>query len=249
MPAPVNELRQSLADTGVRLYSVHAAGGLGGMRMGHSEGLSVDLCKAYADLAADLGAPIVTMHAGLPDGGEKDANTRHLFRSLDELARHVLDMPCRYAWENAPWGHATTEHLEWIRELDPGTFSFVLDNGHSHITGTTEAYLEACHGLLSNLHINDNNGKNDEHKIPGAGSLGSVGWRDFMGQLRSSGYVGPLMLEVEARDRQDCLDDVLAEARASVDWLKSLLHPDSPPLRDRILLSADARLPNESKNP
>ena len=88
----------------------------------------------------------------------------------------------------------------------------------------TEAYLEACHGLLSNLHINGNNRKHDEHMIPGPSNLG---WKEFMRQLRSSGYVGPLMLEIEARERQDCLDAVLTEARASVDWLKSLQQPGS----------------------
>ena len=230
VPSQVDELRQSLVDTGVRLYSVHAAGGLGGTRMGHSEGLSVDLCKAYADLTADLGAPIATMHAGLPTDEGKDVTTRQLRRSLDELSRHILDMPCRYAWENIPqgWGLRLSppEHLNWIRELDPGAFSFAFDCGHSQIDGTTEAYLQACQGLLSNLHINGNNRKHDEHRIPGPGNLG---WKDFMRQLRTSGYVGPLMLEIEDRDRQDCLNAVLTEACASVDWLKSLLQPDSSP--------------------
>jgi len=225
MASQVDELRQSLVDTGVRLYSVHAAGGIGGMRGGRSERLSVDLCKAYADLAAELGAPIVTMHAGLPPDGEKVAETRQLRRSLDELCRHVLGMPCRYAWENIPWRLSVAEHSEWIRELDPGAFSFVLDCGHSHIDGTTEAYLETCQGLLSNLHLNDNNGKHDEHEIPGVGSLR---WKEFMTLLESSGYIGPLMLEIEARERQDCLHAVLAEAHASVDWLKSLQQPGSP---------------------
>jgi len=222
MPSQVDELRQSLVDADVRLYSIHAAGGIGGMSGGRSERLSLDLCKAYADLAADLGASIVTMHAGLPPDGEKNERTRQLRRSLDELSRHILDMPCKYAWENIPWGPTTAEHLEWIRELDPGAFSFVLDSGHSNIDDTAEAYLEACQGFLCNMHINDNSGKHDEHKIPGTGSQR---WEDFMRKLESSGYVGPLMLEIEARDRQDCLDSVLTEARASVDWLKSLRQP------------------------
>ena len=189
------------------------------MRRGLSERLSVDLCKAYADLAAELGAPVVTMHAGLPAEGDRHTETKRLCQSLDELSRHVLDMPCKYAWENIPGSLSPTEHVQWIHELDPGTFSFALDTGHANIDGTTDQYFDACKGFLCNLHINDNNGKNDEHRIPG---MGSLQWKGFMRQLKHSGYVGPLMLEIEARDRQDCLDAVLTEARTSLDWLTCL---------------------------
>ena len=40
--------------------------------------------------------------------------------------------------------------------------------------------------------------------------------------LEANGYVGPLMLEIQALDRQDHLPDVLAEARASIEFMKQV---------------------------
>jgi len=212
-PAQVAELARIAGDMGVRVYSVHAEGGFGSYRGNRSELLAVDMCKAYADLAAELGAIVVTCHAGAPEAGSREEGLEQLRVSVDELADHVSEMPCRYGWENEPRGLSTAEHLEWIRGLDPNSFGFVLDNGHSNISGTTDSYLDLCHGLLCSLHLNDNDGKGDEHRIPGAGTFP---WQGFMPRLENVGYVGPMMLEIEARDRQDDLAGVLAEARAAV---------------------------------
>jgi len=217
MPSAVRELRRVADDTGVRIYAVHAAGGLGAMRDDCSERLSVDLYKTYADLAAELGAPVVSLHAGLVRGADRDLARAELRHSLEELARHVLPLPCRYAWENESPGLSVMEHLEWIRQLDPGAFGFVLDTGHSHLAGTTDAYLDACRGLLCSLHLHDNSGQKDEHRLPGTGSFP---WDHFMPRLQRCGYVGPLLLEIEARDRQGELASVLSEARTAADFLQ-----------------------------
>jgi len=216
-PSRVGELARIAEDTAVRVYSVHAEGGLGGYRGKRSERLAVDLCKSYADLAAELGALVVTCHAGLPDARNRGRALRQLRSSIEELSHHALGMPCRYGWENEPSGLSTAEHFEWIRELDPGTFGFVLDNGHSNISGTSDLCLNSCRGLLCGLHLNDNSGKRDEHRIPGTGSFQ---WNDFVARLESTGYVGPMMLEIEARDRQDALSSVLTEAHAAVSMIR-----------------------------
>jgi sugar phosphate isomerase/epimerase/protein-tyrosine-phosphatase len=217
-PSRVRELRQIADATGVRIASVHAEGGIGGYRGARSERLAVDLCKVYADLAAELGAPVVTMHAGLAAGQDRDRATVLLRESLEELARHVRAMPCAYAWENAALGLSPAEHLDWIRDLGQAAFGFVLDTGHSNIDRTTEAYLAGCGGLLLGLHLNDNNGKADKHEMPGRGT---ARWGGLASRLEQDGYVGPLTLEVEARDRQAELETALAEARASIDLLGS----------------------------
>lgn len=216
MPAAAQELGRVAADTGVNIFAVHAAGGVAGLRGGHSHELALDLCKVYADLAADLGAPVVTMHAGLDQGKDTAKATRRLRQTLDELSRHVVGMPCRYAWENTAQGLSPAEQLAWLRDLDPAAFSFVWDTGHSNIGGTTQAYLDDCRGLLCDLHLNDNAGDRDAHQLPG---YGTFPWANFGEALESCEYVGPLMLEVLARDRQDDLPAVLREARLSIDHM------------------------------
>ena len=93
----------------------------------------------------------------------------------------------------------------------------MLDNGHSNISGTTGACLELCRGLLCDLHLNDNDGNEDAHALPGAGSCE---WDGFMKKLEGTGYVGPLMLEVEARDRQDDLPAALRDAYDAIEMIK-----------------------------
>ncbi|MBT4499924.1 MAG: sugar phosphate isomerase/epimerase [Gemmatimonadetes bacterium] len=212
-PAQVAELARIAEDTGVRVCSVHAEGGFGSYRGNRSERLAVDMCKAYADLAAELEASVVVCHAGVPEARSREEGLEQLRASVEELSSHIIGMPCKYGWENEPVGLSTAEHLEWIRGLAPNSFGFVLDNGHSNIGATTDLYLDSCRGLLCSLHLNDNDGKKDEHRIPGAGSFP---WQGFMTRLENVGYIGPMMLEIEARDRQDDLAGVLTEARAAV---------------------------------
>ena len=212
-PAQVAELAHIAEDVGVRVCSVHAEGGFGSYRGNRSERLAVDMCRAYADLAAELGASVVVCHAGVPKAQSREEGLEQLRTSVDELSNHVLGMPCKFGWENEPQGLSTAEHLEWIRQLHPDTFGFVLDNGHSNISGTTDLYLDSCRGLLCSLHLNDNDGKGDEHRIPGTGSFS---WQNFMARLENVEYVGPMMLEIEARDRQNDLAGVLKEARAAI---------------------------------
>lgn len=214
----VNELRRISADTGVRVYSVHAEGGIGASRGRRSERLAVDMCKIFADLAEELGAAVVVIHAGLPGNQDRAAAVDQLRASLNELAAHVRAMTCRFGWENGASGLSVEEHLEWIRAYDPGAFGFVLDNGHANIAGTSDRYLAGCGGLLCDLHLNDNDGKEDYHRLPGCGSFQ---WSGLMPGLVAAGYIGPLMLEIEARDRQNDLSAVLKEARASVDYIAS----------------------------
>ncbi|MBT3345334.1 MAG: sugar phosphate isomerase/epimerase [Gemmatimonadetes bacterium] len=213
-PAQVAELACIAADVGIGVYSVHAEGGIGGYRGRRSEQLAVDVLKCFADLAAELGARVVPFHAGLDATQDRDRAECELRSSLDMLSHHAAGLPCRFGWENEPIGLSTTEHLTWIRDLDPETFCFVLDNGHSHIADTTNAYREACGDLLGSLHLNDNDGARDGHVMPGAGTFD---WNGFMPWLASTVYEGPLMLETEARDQQDDLPAVLSETFTAVE--------------------------------
>ena len=105
--------------------------------------------------------------------------------------------------------------LATIAVKKPANLSIVvLDNGHSHIADTTNAYREACGDLLGSLHLNDNDGARDGHVMPGAGTFD---WNGFMPWLASTVYEGPLMLETEARDQQDDLPAVLSETFTAVE--------------------------------
>ena len=207
-PDKVAQLARISRDTGVAVFSVHAECGLGASSGTRTEAYAIDSLKRFADLAVELGAVSVTMHAGRA--------ADHLHDSFAQLRDYVRHLPCRYAWENGVDRLTAQQHGDWIRTLDPAAFSFVLDTGHANINGNTESYIDACAGLFSNLHVNDNNGEKDQHRTPGRGT---VPWQNLLPGLERCGYVGPLMLEVEARDRRDDAT-ALAELRASIDHIK-----------------------------
>ena len=87
---------------------------------------------------------------------------------------------------------------------------------HAHIAGTTDAYLDACRGLICGVHLHDNTASQDDHGIPGSGTFP---WGRLLPGLKRSGYVGPLMLEFDARTRQNDLGAVLSEARSALEAL------------------------------
>jgi sugar phosphate isomerase/epimerase len=115
-------------------------------------------------------------------------------------------------------GLTAKEHLGWLSTLNPAAFGLVLDTGHAHICGNLAAYLDLADLRLCDLHLNGNDGRHDNHFVPGQGSLK---WDGFMAKLSNTGYTGPLMLEVEARDRQHDLEGVLQECRAAVEMLRN----------------------------
>ena len=75
MHHPINN--QAKADVEL-VVPIHAEGGLGSYRGDRSERLAVDVCRAFADLAAELGATIVPFHAGLPDVPDRADAMRRL---------------------------------------------------------------------------------------------------------------------------------------------------------------------------
>jgi sugar phosphate isomerase/epimerase len=217
-PGKVRELARIAEASGIRVFSVHAEGRWLPPEDPKARRTALDMAKTYADLAAELGALVVPIHAGLPRGMEREAAEECLRQALSELEAHALPMPCRFGWENEAMGLTAKEHLEWLGRLNPGAFGLVLDTGHAHIAGDLDTYLGSAGLRLCDLHLNANDGKHDHHFIPGQGTLN---WSGFMEKLSRTGYTDPLMLEVEARDRQGELESVLQECRAAVEMLKN----------------------------
>jgi len=221
----LDELANVSKDVGVQVYSVHVPGNttfwLPGSGYGRGRA-AVDMLKYYADVAAKLGAHVVVLHAGRPwDLGIEEGEAL-LWDTLHELEEHALSLPCIYVWENGlPLPdhydpqydftfHTPEEHIEWIQQLNPGAFGLALDTGHSNLRGTTERYLAARSSRLRCLHLHDNDGKSDQHWLPGEGV---IEWAGFRSKLDDAGYVGPLLLEAAPREAKT---DIMATLRASI---------------------------------
>jgi sugar phosphate isomerase/epimerase len=100
----------------------------------------------------------------------------------------------RILLDNIPNELSTPERLvEMIRMAHFEDVGVCFDVGHAHMAGDLPAAFETLKSLIHSTHIHDNNGQDDQHLWPGAGSLD---WRQAMELLRSAPQKPPLLLEV-----------------------------------------------------
>jgi sugar phosphate isomerase/epimerase len=78
---------------------------------------------------------------------------------------------------------------------------FCFDSGHSHMAGNLSA-LEAFASRLVVVHLHDNHGDQDEHDLPGTGTLDWPRVRRF---LQRAPNLRTLNLEVVQRSEEDHL--------------------------------------------
>ncbi len=69
-----------------------------------------------------------------------------------------------------------------------------LDVGHANTTNIKPSeYLKETRNLIMDIHIHDNNGKRDEHKCLGEGT---IDFNEFFSECKNVNYYGPFILEL-----------------------------------------------------
>ena len=196
----VAELKKIANGSGVAIVSVHPPdrGNLASEREAERNG-QIDVLRRSIDLAAELGAASLSIHAGygLP---EAEARAAALERQSDALARleeYAAPSPVALCVETLtarPSDMSNADVIALARARSAAAFDIVLDSGHAHIAGDIDGLVELSGRRLRNLHLHDNDGRGDQHRLPGDGT---TDWAPFMRGLHDGGYEGPLMLEVE----------------------------------------------------
>jgi len=161
---------------------------------------SVEYIKDAIDTAARLGSPYVSLCPGMAIYGE-DLNRawNQLAKSIRELLSYsssydltLLIEPAHPAESNVI--RTVGEALKMIEDTKPGKLGILLDTGHIRLN--QENFLEAVSELRSvpfHIHIDDNNGDNDAHLIPGEGS---IDFRSFASALKRLDYGGFVSAEL-----------------------------------------------------
>jgi len=97
------------------------------------------------------------------------------------------------AVENLPWqSHADGLVDTLLAEFDEKFLGFCFDSGHAFIM-KQEHLLEKHIGRLIVTHLHDNDGKADQHLLPGEG-IGD--WSRIVAVLKDADYPGPINLEI-----------------------------------------------------
>lgn len=151
----------------------------------------VDLVRNRLEMTARLGGEVVIMHARFdlpPDGTISPWDS--LRHSLDELEPCARKLGLRIAMENLsgnwPLVHAV------LGAYPPDYLGLCYDSGHGNVDGVGLANLAALKDRLISVHLHDNDGKADQHRVP---FTGTVDWATVAAILPSSAYAKCISLE------------------------------------------------------
>jgi sugar phosphate isomerase/epimerase len=161
--------------------------------------VSVPLIEAERALAIapDLDARLLIARAGPcrlyggdPRGPSPDGHA--LRRMLEPLAAGTSARGLALAVEfPAPWPAA--EIVRLLESIEAPLAGVCLDLGHAHLhEGAAEA-IEQLAGYVLTMHVHDNLGRMDDHRLPFAGA---IEWPAVLMELEKTGYAGPLVLEL-----------------------------------------------------
>ena len=206
----IAELGEWLSDLQLAFHSMHAPivdAIRGGKWVGAYSIATGDETRrkaAVAEIAATLkvaaAVPFtyLVVHLGIPDGQSApptDNQPDAARRSVEEIAALASDVNVRVALEVLPnklSSAASICHLieEQLDGLDVGV---CLDYGHAHLMGDLGDAIETVSGHLWTTHVHDNDGRQDDHRVPFAGR---IGWDAAIMETQKIGYDGVLMFEV-----------------------------------------------------
>jgi len=124
-------------------------------------------------------------------------------KRLNDLAAFMKarGMKMRICLENLKKVWVTIDDMTALTDrLDPDYFGVCLDTSHLHLCGGDNVdFIRRAGDRLHALHIGDNDGSGDQHRMPY-----SVGAIDFMGvlsALREVGYDGLFNMEIPGENR------------------------------------------------
>lgn len=183
------------------------------------------------EMTARLGSDVVILH--IPSAPVTDPE-RHVFwectrRSLDALQNRSRRLGVRIALENGGSPQSWDSLMQVFAEYEDDFVGLCYDSGHGNLMPDGLDRLEAVADRLISLHLHDNDGTADQHRLP---FMGNVHWARLMSIIARSSYRKWVSLEVsqprsgyenEAAFLQDAntralqLQGALATARSTTD--------------------------------
>ena len=200
--ATLTERRRKYEANGIEIYQAH-----GPWRYPIRDFTAADRAERFEKMAksirgcAILGCPHMVIHNIMPYGPRDLSRevvteiNREFMGRLAEVGREYGVVVCM---ENMPFLHqhlATCQDLlDFVKSMNTEWIRFCLDTGHAAIRKHDPGDCVRLIGpeYLRTLHVHDNDGKRDYHRMPGTGV---INWDDFGKALCEIGYEGVVSLE------------------------------------------------------
>ena len=146
--------------------------------------------------AASINARILTFHLGVATGNERHNTILQGARVVREAILHAQDLGICLCVENVFGEHsvATVEDCELLFEAaNTPQLRFTLDTGHAHLCGCLHEMATAFPERLAFTHVHDNDLTQDQHRVPGRGT---IDWKRLTAVLDQVNYMGTLNFEL-----------------------------------------------------
>ncbi|PKO20102.1 hypothetical protein CVU37_01135 [candidate division BRC1 bacterium HGW-BRC1-1] len=210
----INAISRWLKAYGLQLLDLHGSMGPEknwASHRPHERAAGVALVRNRLEMTAHLGGDAVVMH--IPSGPPSGA----LRRSLDALQPVVRSTGVRIAIENGQFPSIIT----LLSEYPPDFLGHCYDSGHANMTnGGGIGGLDQIKDRLLVVHLHDNDGQRDQHKLPFSGT---VNWPSLAKTLAASAYKKPLSTEANMGCHPGMTEtDFLSEALSSMEELDAM---------------------------
>ena len=143
------------------------------------------------------GGILVTHHIQIPEPDDTlHSEKRSAFiDNLNTVAEYAAPREVSFAVENVPRGYTRepVRLVELMTDLGAPNVGVVIDTGHQNIVGDPVETLRTIGEHLITLHLHDNHGEQDEHLLPGRGT---VDWNGVVSALDEIEYPGVFMYEL-----------------------------------------------------
>ena len=157
---------------------------------------SVAYIKTAMDNAVKAGSPSVSLCPGMVvfDHDVKKG-WQQLVKSFREIGEYNADVKLNLLIEPAHRFETNLiltveDGLRMIDELKSDRFGILLDTGHAHVNGEDFAkVVPLCKGLPFHIHIDDNDGSSDQHKMPGEGGVDFSSLADALEKIDYRGFI------------------------------------------------------------
>jgi fructoselysine 3-epimerase len=163
---------------------------------------SVEYIKSSIDTSFRLGCKKVSLCPGRTLFGQGyTKGMQDLVASLDQLVDYSLKRDVLLLLEPAHMYESdlimtVEDGVRLIKEQKYPNMGIALDTGHCHVNkeSLTDCLLiMKLNNIPFHIHLDDNNGLSDQHKIPGEGIINFI---PFLQVLNNSGYDGFLTVEL-----------------------------------------------------
>lgn len=152
----------------------------------------LDVIEEYMAKASEINAKRVVVHPGYYISPFKERSIELHRRSLSYIANLSEEYGVDIGIENMFWPFSFVKTAEEYKEInDLYGIPLVLDVGHAFLSGELKNFL-SCHPI--ELHIHDNNGRDDEHLGIG---LKSIDFTPVIPLLRDKDAI------IEVKNRED----------------------------------------------